>query len=72
MPPLSTIADLTSADWSRAAELTERYADLDVGLIDAAVVSVAERLAVTTVATLNHRDFAVVRPAHCDALDLIP
>lgn len=70
MPPLSTIADLTSADWSRAAELTD--ADLDVGFIDAAVVSVAERLAVTTVATLNHRDFAVVRPAHCDALDLIP
>jgi hypothetical protein len=36
------------------------------------VIALAERLSVTTVATLNRRDFAVVRPTHCEALTLIP
>jgi len=36
------------------------------------VIAVAERLGVATIATLNRRDFTVVRPAHCDALTLIP
>lgn len=67
-----TVADLTDDDWSRVAELTERYTDLDLGLIDASVVAVAERLNVVTVATLNDRDFNVVRPRHVPALELIP
>ena len=33
---------------------------------------IAERLKVTTIATLNHRDFTVVRPAHCEAFELLP
>jgi hypothetical protein len=41
-------------------------------LVDASVVALAERLGGTTVATLNRRDFAVVRLAHCDALTMIP
>lgn len=67
-----TVADLTDDDWSRVAELTERYTDLDLGLIDASVIAVAERLNVVTVATLNDRDFNVVRPRHVPALELIP
>ena len=50
------VADLTDDDWSRVPELTERYTDLDLGLIDASVIPVAERLNVVTVATLNDRD----------------
>ncbi|MDP9402622.1 MAG: PIN domain-containing protein [Actinomycetota bacterium] len=38
------VEDLTAADWRRAAELAARYADLGLGLIDAAVVTIAERL----------------------------
>lgn len=34
--------------------------------------SVAERLGVTTVATVDRRDFTVVRPAHVDAFTLVP
>lgn len=45
------------------AELIETYASLPLGGVDAAVIAVAERLDVATVATLNQRDFAVVRPA---------
>lgn len=47
-------------------------ADLPLDLIDASLVAVAERLGLTTIATLDHRDFRVVRPTHCDAFELVP
>jgi uncharacterized protein len=42
------------------AALVERYADLPLGGVDAAVVAVAERLNVTEIATLDRRHFSVV------------
>jgi hypothetical protein len=59
-------------DWDRAIELVETYADLGLGLVDASVVAVAERLRVTEVATTNRRDFFVVRPRHVNAFTLLP
>ncbi|HZJ25638.1 MAG TPA: PIN domain-containing protein [Acidimicrobiia bacterium] len=67
-----TVVDPTAADWERAATLIETYETLRLGLVDASIVAVSERLKVTTLATLNQRDFAVVRPAHCTAFELIP
>ncbi|MFN8038879.1 MAG: PIN domain-containing protein [Acidimicrobiales bacterium] len=67
-----SVEEMTPADWRRSAELIATYADLGLGLVDASVVALAERLGITTVATLNHRDFRVVRPAHCDAFELVP
>lgn len=67
-----TSVDLTAPDWDRVVELVETYADLNLGLVDASVVTVAERLGVTTIATLNHRDFTVVRPRHTTASELLP
>ncbi len=64
--------ELTAADWERVLELVDTYADLRLDAIDAATIAVAERLGLTTIATLDHRDFATVRPAHCDALTLLP
>jgi len=64
--------DLTTTDWARSLDLVERYTDLRLDLMDASLVAVAERLDITTFATFNHRDFAVVRPAHVDAFELIP
>ena len=58
------------ADWARITELCERYADL--GIVDASVVTLAERLGVTRIATLDHRHFAAVRPAHTPAFELLP
>jgi uncharacterized protein len=54
------------------AELVESYPSLGLGGVDAAVIAIAERLNVTTVATLDRRDFAVVRPGHVKVLTLIP
>jgi len=66
------IEELTPADYERAGTLVASYHDLDLGFVDASVVAVAERLRVETVATINHRDFRVVRPAHTKAFTLVP
>jgi predicted nucleic acid-binding protein len=64
--------DMSDADWTRVAELVEVYADLGLGMVDASVVAVAERLGVTQIATLDRRHFSVVRPAHAAAFGLLP
>lgn len=61
-----------AGDWLRVVELVWQYRDLPLGTVDASVVAAAERLNVTTVATLDRRHFAVVKPAHVPALNLIP
>ena len=66
------IEDLIPADYERMAVLVETYADLPLGMVDASVVAVAERLGITRLLTINRRDFAVVRPAHVDAFELLP
>jgi uncharacterized protein len=63
---------LTIDDLTRTAELERQYEDLDLGLVDASVIALCERLSETKVATLDRRDFSVVRPNHCDALQLLP
>ncbi len=63
---------LTHADWLRVRELVGRYHDLPLGGTDASVIALAERLDTAHVATLDHRHFRVVRPAHVPALTLVP
>lgn len=60
------------ADWARIHELLVEYADLGLGLVDASIVALLERLGLTELATLDRRHFGVVRPRHCDALTLLP
>jgi uncharacterized protein len=59
-------------DTLRIAELVARYHDLPLGTVDASVISAAERLGVTEVATLDRRHFTVVRPRHVEAFNLLP
>ncbi len=70
--PRFTITDLVDTDYQRAIALIGAYTDLGLGFVDASIIAIAERHNATQIATLNHRDFAVVRPAHCDAFDLVP
>ncbi len=65
------LVPLQDGDFRRAAELAEKYADMPIGIVDAYVIAVAERLRITDVATLDHRHFSVVRPQHCGALNLL-
>jgi uncharacterized protein len=64
--------DLTKEDWARCRELVERYEDLRLDLMDASLVAVAERFGSGTIATLNRRDFSVVRPRHVEVFELLP
>jgi predicted nucleic acid-binding protein len=66
------LADLTTADVARMAELAERYADLRLGGTDASLIAIAERLRIDRIATFDRRHFTVVRPAHVTAFTLLP
>ncbi len=66
------LESLTVDDLRRASDLEHQYQDLDLGLVDASVITLCERLGETKVATLDRRDFSVVRPSHCDSLHLLP
>jgi predicted nucleic acid-binding protein len=59
-------------DLKRAAELEATYNDLDLGLVDASIVALCERLGHTTLATLDRRHFSIVKPRHCTHLTLLP
>ena len=50
-----------AADLVRALELDERHSDLGLGLVDAVVMAMAERLGARAIATLDLRDFAAVQ-----------
>jgi predicted nucleic acid-binding protein len=62
----------TSADLARCREIQTRYADHSLGVVDASVLTLVERLDETKLATLDHRHFAMVRPGHTEALNLLP
>ncbi len=66
------IEELQFEDYRRIRELADRYADADVGFVDAAVLAIVERLNEPKLATLDHRHFQVLRPRHVDALRLLP
>ena len=66
------VTELQDRDLRRMAELVETYVDLPLGIVDAAVIAIAERLRLTEIATLDHRHFMVVRPGHTPAFTLLP
>lgn len=59
-------------DMARIAELMHRYRGFPLGVADASVVAAAERLKLTSVATLDHRHFRAIMPDHVAALTLLP
>lgn len=59
-------------DLRRCRALQAGYADLRLGVVDASVIALVERLGEDKLATLDRRHFAVVRPAHVEGLRLLP
>ena len=66
------VEPITGADLARCRELQTRYSDLTLGVVDASVVALAERLAEPKIATLDQRHFRAVRPAHVASFELLP
>lgn len=67
-----SVENLHTADYGRVRELCDRYADADIGFVDAAVLAVVERLGEPKMATLDRRHFGLLRPRHVEALELLP
>ncbi len=63
---------LTKTDVRRSLELVKKYADSDIGFVDASIVAVAERLRVARILTLDHKHFHLIRPSHRSAFELLP
>ncbi len=66
------VEQITSADFGRAAELLETYADADIGLVDATVMALAERLKVRRILTTDRRHYGMVKPKHWPAFEAVP
>jgi predicted nucleic acid-binding protein len=62
----------TQGDLERCLELQRTYAELRLGVVDASLLALAERLGEAKLATLDHRHFATMRPRHTGALELLP
>ena len=56
----------------RVRDLCNRYADADIGFVDAAVLTIVERLNEPKLATLDRRHFGLLRPRHRDTIELLP
>jgi uncharacterized protein len=67
-----TIVDLIKDDWVRARELVETYVDRPLGLVDAAIIAISERMDIADLASMNGRDFYLVRPKHTTGFTLLP
>ena len=61
----------TSADLKRARELDQKVKDVDLGLVDASIVALAERIGVVRILTIDS-DFVAVRfgPHHRHSFEL--
>jgi hypothetical protein len=66
------VEDVLPQDYERVREIIERYADSDIGFVDAAVLAIVERLNEPKLATLDRRHFGLLRPRHVDSLRLLP
>lgn len=66
------VVDLVAADYARIRELCDRYADADIGFVDAAVFAMVERLDEPKLATLDRRHFGLLRPRHRESIELLP
>ncbi len=63
---------LEEADLDRTFAVMEAHPGIELGLADAAIVALAERLKIRTVVTFDHRDLRRVRPAHTVSFELVP
>jgi predicted nucleic acid-binding protein len=59
-------------DVERADALLQKYADSNIGFVDASIVAIAERLNIGAIATTDRRHFSLLRPKHRRAFDLVP
>lgn len=66
------VDSLDAAEHGAALSLEKQYADLDLGLADAATIVLAARHGTLRIATFDHRHFRAVTPLQGGAFELLP
>ena len=64
------LVDLPRESYGRVADLNRRFEDLDLGLVDAGIVALAETLGLSRIATTDRRHFEPLAAAF--SLELLP
>jgi len=59
-------------DLRRCVEIIEQYHDLNIGLVDASLIAVAERLKITRILTTDRRHFPNIKPNYNRELEILP
>lgn len=73
LPEMNLILETpTAEDYKRAAEILRKYNDANIDFVDACIVSIAERLNITKILTVDRRHFGIFKPAHCEAFEILP
>jgi predicted nucleic acid-binding protein len=66
------VASLERTDYTVVLGLETRYADLDLGLADCALITLADRYDTTRLLTFDERHFRTVTPLRGAAFTLLP
>jgi predicted nucleic acid-binding protein len=66
------LPEFSAADLGRARMVIERYRDQGIGVADASIVILADRLSTKRVLTLDHRHFSVLRPLSGGRFTILP
>lgn len=66
------IESLDENFYSTCRELMKKYHDLPMDLADATLVAIGEAKGLTTIFTLDHKDFSIYKPKHKKYFTLIP
>lgn len=67
-----TVASLDRGDYTTVVELEARYADLQLGLADCALIALADRYGTDRILTFDERHFRAVTPIGGNAFVLLP
>lgn len=69
---LFEVVSLERVDYFRAFDIMRQYRDAELDFTDAAIMALAERYAMTEIATFDRRDFSLVTPPHAEHFTLLP
>jgi uncharacterized protein len=67
-----TVACLEREDYATIGDLDARYADLELGLADCALIVLARRYKTTRLVSFDERHFRAVRPLQGGAFTILP
>jgi len=62
---------LKEEDFLRTADILEQYGSTRLDFVDATIISIAERLGISRILTLDRRDFSIIRPKRVEHFELL-